>query len=88
MSTNGLQFIDFSFAPVTLQSGNDYQLDISFNGVANQRFYYNNNNNNVTFTTGNFTSLDGPNSYNTSNTVCIEELADCIFGSQVAAPPE
>jgi hypothetical protein len=66
-STNGLQFIDFAFAPVTLHAGNDYHLDISFTGVANQRFYYNNNN--VTFTTGQFTSLDGTNSYNTSNTV-------------------
>ena len=66
-TTSGLQFIDFSFAPLALQSGFDYHIEFSFSSASNQNFFYNNGN--VTWTQGAFTSLDGTQNGNTANFV-------------------
>jgi hypothetical protein len=57
VTTSGLEFIDFSFADLTLAAGNDYFVFFDFNGNSNQNFFYNNGN--VTFTQGAFTMVDG-----------------------------
>lgn len=57
VTTSGLQFIDFSFAGLTLQSGHDYHVEFGFSGNGNQNFFYNNAN--VPYTQGNFQLIDG-----------------------------
>lgn len=66
-TTSGLEFIDFGFPALTLQAGNAYHIEFSFNGSANQNFFYDNAN--VSWTQGAFTSLDGTEDGNTSNFV-------------------
>ena len=66
-TTSGLQFIDFGFSNLLLQSGNAYQIQFSFNGSSNQNFFYNNGN--VPWTQGAFTSLEGTQNGNTNNFV-------------------
>jgi hypothetical protein len=57
VTTSGLQFIDFSFAGLTLQAGHDYHVEFGFAGNGNQNFFYNNAN--APFTQGNFQFIDG-----------------------------
>jgi hypothetical protein len=57
VTTNGLAWIDYQFAPVTLAQGKDYLIDFSFTGSSNQNFFYNNRN--VAWTQGAFTALEG-----------------------------
>jgi hypothetical protein len=67
VTTAGLEWVDFSFAPLALTSGNSYHLVFSFDGNSSGNFYYNNND--VTWAQGSFSSLDGTRNGDTSNTV-------------------
>ncbi len=57
ITTSGLQWIDFSFAPITLLAGNYYHVQFAFNDNSNQNFFYDNNN--VPFALGAFSLVDG-----------------------------
>lgn len=57
VTTNGLEWIDFALAPLTLMGGNSYRFGFSFNGLGNQNFFYNNGN--VPWDQGPFTNLEG-----------------------------
>jgi hypothetical protein len=57
VSTNGLEWIDYGFGPLTLTAGTNYLIEFWFNGPSNQSFYFNNQN--VAWTQGAFTGLDG-----------------------------
>lgn len=67
ITTSGLQWIDFGFAPLALTSGNSYYVAFSFTGNSNQNFYYSNAN--VTWTQGIFTQLDGAAAGDANNSV-------------------
>lgn len=67
VTTNGLQFIDFSFSKLALTPGNDYYVNFSFNGNGNQNFFYNNQN--VIFTQDVYASIDGTANGNTVNSL-------------------
>jgi len=66
-TTSGLQFVDFSFAPLALTIGNFYHIEFTFNGSGNQNFFYNNNN--ATWSQDGYSLLDGTQNGNTSNFV-------------------
>jgi hypothetical protein len=70
VSTNGLQWIDYGFAPLTLNAGTNYLIEFSFNGPSNQSFYFNNQN--LAWSQGAFTGLEG-------------SLGDDFYNSTVAA---
>jgi hypothetical protein len=57
VSTRGLQWIDYGFDNIMLNTGTNYLVEFSFGGPANQSFYFNNQN--VAWSQGAFTSLDG-----------------------------
>jgi len=67
VTTSGLQWIDFSFAPLALEMGKSYQIEFTFSGSGNQNFFYNNEN--VTFTQDEFDMIDGTQAGNTGNFV-------------------
>ena len=67
VSTNGLEWTDFGIAPLTLVSGNNYHIEFTFSGNANQNFYFNNANS--VFSLGDFAQIDGTREGNTSNSV-------------------
>jgi hypothetical protein len=67
VTTSGLKFVDFSFAPLTLQSNNYYDVYFSFSGNSNQNFFFNNNN--VGFTNGSFALIDGEFNGDAENSV-------------------
>jgi len=81
VSTNGLQWLDFGFAPLTLQSGHAYHLEFSHNGIGNQNFFFNNDN--QTFTLGPFSLVDGTQAGDTINFVM---PAIRVNGSNNAVP--
>jgi hypothetical protein len=81
-TTSGLQWIDFAFAPLTLQSGHDYDIRFSFNGNSNQNFFYNNAN--VPFIQGAFSLVDGELGGDTSNSV----MPAIRVNAQATAVPE
>jgi len=66
-TTAGLQFITFPIAPLTLTSGNFYQVRFDFAGNSNQNFFYNNNN--VVFSQPGFSQIDGTQGDDTTNSV-------------------
>jgi hypothetical protein len=66
-TTSGLQFIDFSVAPLTLLAGHDYEIAFSFAGASNQNFFYNNQN--IPFNQASFNFIDGTQADETSNSV-------------------
>jgi len=57
VSTSGLEWIDYQFAPVTLIQGKNYWINFAFDGMSNQNFLYNNGN--VAWTQGAFAGLEG-----------------------------
>jgi hypothetical protein len=57
VSTDGLQWVDYGFDNIMLNTGTNYLIEFSFGGASNQSFYYNNQN--VAWSQGAFTSLDG-----------------------------
>ncbi len=65
VTTNGLEWIDFSFDGFTLEAGKSYHIEFSHAGSGNQNFFYDNQN--VPFSQGNFASLDGTQFGNTQN---------------------
>ena len=67
VTTDGLEFIDFSFNSLLLEAGSIYHIDFSFNGISNQNFFHNNAN--VAFDQGVFLSLEGTAGNNTGNSV-------------------
>jgi hypothetical protein len=67
VTTSGLEWIDFIFAPIALTNGNSYHLVFSFAGNSNQNFYYDNDN--VTWTQGSYSFLDGTGAGDTINSV-------------------
>lgn len=66
-TTSGLQYVDFSFAPLNLAAGNFYHLEITFTGNSNRNFFYNNNN--IAWSQTVFSLLDGTQGGDTSNIV-------------------
>jgi PEP-CTERM motif len=82
VTTNGLEWIDFNFAPLTLTTGNSYYIAFSFSDPSNQNFFYDNGN--TTWGQGNFTELDGANGGDTGNTV----LPAILLDEQQSAVPE
>ncbi|MEN6623080.1 MAG: PEP-CTERM sorting domain-containing protein [Smithella sp.] len=68
VSTNGLEFIDFSFAPITLLAGNYYHFQFSFDAASNQNFFFSQSDND-TFTLGAFDLINGTQAGYTSNYV-------------------
>lgn len=67
VTTSGLQWIDFSFAPIALLAGNYYHIQFSFDGNSNQNFFYDNAN--IPFTLGAFSLVDGTQAGDTFNFV-------------------
>ncbi len=67
VTTNGLEWIDFSLPDTDLVAGNYYHIEFSFSGNGNQNFFYDNDN--VTFSQGDFDVIDGSSGGNTSNSV-------------------
>jgi hypothetical protein len=82
VTTSGLQWIDFGFAPLTLLSGHDYDIRFSFNGNSNQNFFYNNSN--VPFAQGAFVLVDGELGGDTSNSV----MPAIRLNTEITAVPE
>jgi hypothetical protein len=70
VSTNGLEWIDYGFGPLTLTAGTNYLIEFSFNGPSNQSFYFNNQN--LAWSQGAFMGLEGT-------------LGDDFYNSTVAA---
>jgi hypothetical protein len=64
-TTSGFEWIDFSFADLTLTSGKTYHIEITFDGIANQEFFYLNNN--VVWSQAGLSQLDGTSDGNTIN---------------------
>ncbi len=67
VTTNGLEWIDFSVAPLLLTVGNNYHINFSFQGNGNQNFFYNNGN--VAWAQDGLALLDGTTGGDTSNFV-------------------
>ena len=65
VTTSGLEFVDFAFAPLALANGSFYEIEFILNGPSNANYYYINQN--VPFNVGNFGSLDGTLGEDTSN---------------------
>lgn len=80
-TTDGLEWIDFSFAPLILGNGNSYLIEFSFTGSSNQNFYYANVN--MAWAQGSYTQLDGTSAGDTINTV-----VPAIRLDEVASVPE
>lgn len=57
VTTSGLQFVDFSFAPLSLTNGGLYYIMFTHSGLANQNFFYNNQN--VGWAQGPYSQIDG-----------------------------
>jgi len=68
VTTAGLQFIDFSFAPLTLLAGNSYHFEFTFTGNGNQNFFHTQQFQ-PPFNQGAYTVVDGTAGGNTSNFV-------------------
>ena len=65
VTTNGLEWVDFSFPELVLEAGNSYHIEFSHAGSGNQNFFYFNQN--VTFSQSSFDLLDGTQFGNTEN---------------------
>jgi hypothetical protein len=70
VSTNGFEWIDYSFSQLTLATDTNYLIEFSFNGPSNQSFYFNNQN--VAWSQGAYTDIEGT-------------LGDDFYNSTVAA---
>ena len=57
VTTSGLDWVDFSFADLTLSSSKNYLIEFSFSGNSQQNFFYNNGN--QAWNQGNFRGLEG-----------------------------
>lgn len=68
VTTSGLQFVDFSFAPILLNAGTFYFLDFSFTGSSNQNFFFNQSGAQP-YSQAGFTGIDGTLGGNTGNFV-------------------
>ena len=66
-TTTGLEWLDFTFAPIALQVGSFYHIDFEFQGPSNQNFFYNNAN--VPWSQGDFRLLEGTQGGGTFNSV-------------------
>lgn len=82
-TTSGLDWVDFSFADITLTSSKNYLIEFSFTGNSQQNFFYNNRN--VAWNQGNFRSLEGTSSNGFGNFVV---GAFRVNGAVVNAVPE
>ncbi len=85
VTTNGLEWIDFSFDGLSLVNGRSYHIEFTHSANGNQNFFYDNQN--VPFTEGNFASLDGTQFGNTQNfsmpavRVIIPEPSTLVFAA-------
>ncbi|MEH2156260.1 PEP-CTERM sorting domain-containing protein [Nostoc sp.] len=68
VTTNGLQWIDFTLSPLTFFKDNFYHIEFSFQENANQNFFYTQLDN-PNFTQGNFAFINGTQGGNTDNFV-------------------
>ncbi|MEL6393243.1 MAG: PPC domain-containing protein, partial [Bacteroidota bacterium] len=66
-TTTGLEFVDFTFTPITLVPGQLYHLEFSHPDAANQNFFYDNDN--VAWMQGDFMMLEGTQNGTASNFV-------------------
>ena len=57
VSTSGFEWIDFTFTPLTLESGQSFHIEFLHEGNANQHFLYNNLN--VAFSIAPYTGIEG-----------------------------
>lgn len=57
VTTQGLEWIDYSFANLTLSAGTNYLLDFVFSGDSNQNFFYFNLN--IPWSQGSYSFLEG-----------------------------
>jgi hypothetical protein len=88
VSTQGLEFIDFSFLPLTLESGKSYHFEFTFDGDGNQNFFHtqlDQYGNEVTFDLGAFTLIDGTQAGDTGNYV-IPRMRVNTVGAVIPAP--
>ena len=67
VSTNGLEWIDFSFSPVDLMMGNTYHFEFIHTASGNQNLFYNNQN--VPWAQDGFQMLDGTRGLGAGNSV-------------------
>lgn len=70
VSTQGFEWIDYGFDPLTLNVGTNYLIEFWFNGPSNRSFYFNNDNS--AWSQGAYTGLDGT-------------IGDDFYNSTVAA---
>lgn len=84
VTTNGLEFIDFAFAPLALANGSFYEIEFILNGPSNANYYYVNLN--VPFNVGNFGSLDGTMGEDTFNGALPAIHVNVGGGSDVPEP--
>lgn len=82
VSTSGLEFIQFSFAPILLNAGTFYHLDFSFGGNSNQNFFFTQTGAQPYSQTG-FTGIDGTQFGDTGNFVLARMQ---LNGAQGAVP--
>lgn len=67
VSTVGLDWVDYGFASLTLETGKNYLIEFQFDGNSNENFFYNNGN--QAWTQGAYSSLDGTMSNDFGNFV-------------------
>ena len=67
VTTQGLEWIDYSFANLTLSAGTNYLLDFVFSGNSNQNFFYRNEN--LPWSQGSYSFLEGTQGDTFSNRV-------------------
>lgn len=67
VSTVGLDWVDYGFASLTLETGTNYLIEFQFDGISNENFFYNNGN--QAWTQGAYNALDGTNGNSFSNFV-------------------
>lgn len=70
VTTTGLEFVDVSFAALTLVAGNTYHMEFDFTGDSNQNFFHDEGGS-PAYTEGAFTNINGTSGgiNSTSNTV-------------------
>lgn len=86
VTTDGLEWIDFTVANISYSAGSYYHIEFGFSGNGNQNFFYNNAN--VTFSQDGFEVIDGTSSGATGNSVMPAIRLDNVaaFGDSVPVP--
>jgi hypothetical protein len=84
VTTNGLEWLDFGFSELSLSPGNNYLLEFSFSGRANQNFFYGNNN--AAWNQSPFLNLEGTAGDGFGNLVVGAFRANAEVGEEVAVP--